>query len=163
MNVDLRRTPNGVLVFTVRPGEDPTTTDDTLAARETAAEQERLRALTRALAAEADASALIDRVFDAFDEGGAGQLAAWLALSGEQRRFEPIRRAVLDLVAAAGEKFAHDATADHRIRLLVLLIAICAFGDAVIGPHLRDMLGEDDKAGRRLLTQLLPLVLVQLS
>ncbi|MES1972180.1 MAG: TetR/AcrR family transcriptional regulator [Pseudomonadota bacterium] len=101
-------------------------------------------------------SMLVDQVFDAFDEGGAGQLAAWLVLSRESDHLEPIRQAVLDLVAAVREKLAEDAAADDRMRSIVLLIAICAFGDAVIGPQLREMLGLDAEAGRRLVAQILP-------
>ena len=90
-------------------------------------------------------SMLVDRVFDAFGEGGAGQLAAWL---------------VLDLVTAVKERAPEVPDQDARIRAIVLLIAICAFGDAVIGPHLRAMLGQDEDTARRLVAQLLPLLIV---
>ena len=106
-------------------------------------------------------SVLIDQVFTAFDEGGAGQLAAWLALRREFAHLEPIRQAVLDLVAAVTEKYASYPDADTRIRGLVLLIAIAAFGDAVIGPHLRAMLGQDADAGRVLMAQLLPVLIAE--
>lgn len=101
-------------------------------------------------------SILVDQVFDAFDQGGAGQLAAWIVLSRESEHLEPIQQAVLDLVAAIGGKLVGDAEADDRMRAIVLLIAICAFGDAVIGPQLREMLGLDAEAGRRLVAQILP-------
>ena len=50
--------------------------------------------------------ALVDMVFDAFDKGGAGQLAAWIALSGKQTQLEPIQQAVDELVNAIEDKFA---------------------------------------------------------
>jgi signal transduction histidine kinase len=64
LHVDLRRTPSGMLVFTVRDASTapPHGAADATALREAAAEQERLRALTRALAAQEDAAALIDTV-----------------------------------------------------------------------------------------------------
>lgn len=105
-------------------------------------------------------SMLVDRVFDAFGEGGAGQLAAWLVLAREFDHLEPVRQAVLDLVNAVKERAPEVPDQDARIRAIVLLIAICAFGDAVIGPHLRDMLGQDESSARRLVAQLLPLLIV---
>ncbi|MBA15335.1 MAG: TetR family transcriptional regulator [Sphingomonas sp.] len=104
-------------------------------------------------------SRLVDRVFDAFGEGGAGQLAAWLALAREFDQFDGLKDAVRDLVAAVRDSAGNEAGSDERIRGLVLLIAVCAFGDAVIGPHLRPMLDQDDKALRRLVTQLLPILI----
>lgn len=101
--------------------------------------------------------ALIDIVFDAFDKGGAGRLAAWIALSGDLSRLDPVRQAVTDLVDAIAEKFSEDqAQTRRRIQSAVLLIALMAFGDAVIGGPLRGMLGADDEEGRRITAQLLP-------
>jgi len=45
---------------------------------------------------------IADHVFDAFDKGGAGPLAAWIVLSGDVGRLEPIREAVGSLVTARG-------------------------------------------------------------
>src|SRR5580704_6083603 len=47
---------------------------------------------------EGAARTLVDIVFDAFDQGGAGALAAWIALSNRYEHLEPIREAVGDLV-----------------------------------------------------------------
>src|SRR3546814_2472306 len=44
--------------------------------------------------------AVADRVFDAFDKGGAGPLAAWIILSGDVEQHEPVRAAVRALVEA---------------------------------------------------------------
>lgn len=102
---------------------------------------------------------VIERVFTAFDEGGAGQLAAWIALSRDFEHLNPVRQAVLDLVAAVQDKM--DAAAAARIRAVVYLIAICAFGDAVIGPPLREMLEQPDETGRALMAQLVPALVMQ--
>lgn len=101
--------------------------------------------------------ALIDIVFDAFEKGGAGALAAWIALSQDLSQLEPVRKAVETLVEAIAEKFADEGEgARKRIQSAVLLIALMAFGDSVIGGPLRDMLGRKDDATRKITAQLLP-------
>lgn len=104
-------------------------------------------------------SRLVERVFDAFGEGGAGQLAAWLVLARELEYFDTLEEAVTDLVAAVRARVTGAAESEARIREIVLLIAICAFGDALIGPHLRRMLGQDAGAARELVARLLPLMI----
>src|SRR3546814_20971486 len=56
---------------------------------------------------------VVNRVFDAFDGGGAGPLAAWIVLSRDFGHLEPIRDAVQGLVVAFRDKFA-DAAAEIR-------------------------------------------------
>lgn len=99
---------------------------------------------------------LVDRVFEAFGEGGAAPLAAWLVLAREHEHFQTLGGAVDDLVGAVRARVAQGPDSEARIRSIVLLIAIVAFGDALIGPHLRRMLGQDDAAARDLLVSLLP-------
>jgi len=101
--------------------------------------------------------ALIDIVFDAFDEGGAGMLAAWIALSNKHAHLDPVRAAVSDLVHAIDERStaAGDARPRH-IQSAILFVTLCAFGDAVIGPHLRQMLGRDRDSVRRVAAHLVP-------
>lgn len=100
-----------------------------------------------------------DRVFDAFDKGGAGQLAAWIVLSGDVEHLEPVREAVRGLVdAIVGQ--STDAGAPDRVRAAVLMMAVSAFGDAVIGPSVRDMLDQRDDAMRDLIARILPLFLI---
>jgi hypothetical protein len=96
-------------------------------------------------------------VFDAFDKGGAGRLAAWIVLSGDLRHLQPVRAAVLDLVDAIPETFAAEGEQTrNRIVGAVQFIALCAFGDAVIGPPLRGILDRDAESSRRLVARLLP-------
>lgn len=102
---------------------------------------------------------IADRVFDAFDEGGAGPLAAWILLSGDVEHLEPVREAVGSLVEAIVGQ-STEPGAEERVRGAVLLMAVCAFGDAVIGPHIRAMLGEPDDAMRALVARMLPMFLV---
>lgn len=100
---------------------------------------------------------LVDIVFDAFSKGGAGQLAAWIGMSHEYRQLEPVRAAVQALAQAVDEKAQeNDGEPPRHIASAVLFITLCAFGDAVIGPPLRQMLGRDPDSVRRLSTHLLP-------
>lgn len=102
---------------------------------------------------------IADRVFDAFDKGGAGQLAAWIILSGDIAHLAPVREAVRSLVEAIVGQ-SKDEAAPERVRLAVLMMAVTAFGDAVIGPHVRDMLDQKDDAMRDLIARILPLFLI---
>jgi AcrR family transcriptional regulator len=103
--------------------------------------------------------AIADRVFDAFDKGGAGPLAAWIILSGDVEHLEPVRKAVRALVEAIVGQSRDDAAPD-RVRSAVLMMAVSAFGDAVIGPYVRDMLDQRDDAMRDLIARILPLFLI---
>ena len=102
---------------------------------------------------------LVDIVFDAFENGGAGMLAAWMALSQETSHLDPVADVVKSLVRAIEERAQVDMTneaAHRRITSAVLLISLCAFGDSVIGDPLREMLGRDKEAARRVTARLLP-------
>jgi TetR/AcrR family transcriptional regulator, repressor for neighboring sulfatase len=101
--------------------------------------------------------ALIDIVFDAFDKGGAGQLAAWIALSNKHAHLEPVRDAVHALVKAITDRVTRDGAAPPKhTDSALLFLTLCAFGDAVIGDNLRTMLGRDKDAVRRMAVALLP-------
>ena len=105
---------------------------------------------------EATPRLLTDIVFEAFDTGGAGYLAAWIILSNEDAQLEPVREALQDLVEAVYQALPDkDDGARARISKAVLLLALCAFGDSVIGPPLRDMLKANDEAGRELVADIL--------
>ena len=105
---------------------------------------------------------VVSEVFRAFSEGGAARLAAWVALSGDLSHLEPIRAAVVDLVDAVGERLGDtDGQTRSRVSAAVLLIAVSAFGDALIGAPLREMLGRPDDATRRVVAGLLPIFLVE--
>ena len=100
---------------------------------------------------------LVDMVFDAFQKGGAGRLAAWIMLSGNSDHLEPVREGVEELVHALEEKFAHEAGDPHRgVTSAVLLLALMAFGDSIIGEALRSMLDREEPAARKVAAFLLP-------
>jgi TetR/AcrR family transcriptional regulator, repressor for neighboring sulfatase len=100
--------------------------------------------------------ALIDIVFDAFDKGGAGRLAAWIALSGNMRHLESIQQSVDGLVKAIREKFSDEGAPRLGVQSAVLFIALFAFGDAVVGERLKAMLGRAPACTREIAAHLLP-------
>lgn len=106
----------------------------------------------------ADAGApviVVDQMFDAFGKGGAGSLAAWIILSGNAARLEPVRNAVKALVAAIVDQTGDVETA-RGVHEAVLMMTLMAFGDAVIGPYIRDMLEERNDAAVGLAARVLP-------
>jgi AcrR family transcriptional regulator len=106
---------------------------------------------------EAAPRTLIDLVFDAFEKGGAGRLAAWIALSGSFRYLEPVREAVAELVRALDERFAQEEGDPHRgVTSVVLLLALMAVGDSLIGAPLKEMVDREPSASRRVAAFLLP-------
>nr|WP_295217593.1 TetR/AcrR family transcriptional regulator [uncultured Brevundimonas sp.] len=100
---------------------------------------------------------LINAVFDAFADGGAGKLAAWIVLKGDLTHLEPVRAAVNGLVHAIADKLGDPSNPPRdQLSSAVLFIAVSAFGDALIGGPLRDMLGQEDDASRKVVAGLLP-------
>ena len=102
----------------------------------------------------------VDIVFDAFDRGGAGRLAAWIVLSGEATRLAPVGEVVRDYIdsversADPGVQYVHE-----RVTSATLFVTMAALGDAIIGNHLRRMVGRERDAVRRIIGRLLPVVL----
>lgn len=105
---------------------------------------------------------VVNAVFTAFAEGGAGRLAAWIVLKGDLSHLEPVRDAVNALVQAIQDKLGDPGgQVNTRISSAVLFIALSAFGEALIGPSLRNMLDQDDDASRRVVAGLLPQLLLK--
>lgn len=100
---------------------------------------------------------LIETVFDAFDKGGAGRLAAWIALSNKLAHLGQMQKVILDLVKAIEEITPKDSVENHqRVTSAVIFVALMSFGDAVIGAPLETMLGRERQAARKIAAQLLP-------
>jgi AcrR family transcriptional regulator len=113
-------------------------------------------AVVRFRSGEANVGDFVNIVFDAFDTGGAGALAGWIMLSGEGQRLAPVTEVVRSYLrnveqgADQGQGSVHD-----RVTSATLLVTIAAFGDAMIGGVLRDMVGREPDAVRRIIAQLL--------
>ena len=100
---------------------------------------------------------LIETVFDAFDKGGAGRLAAWIALSNKLAHLGQMQKVILDLVKAIEEITPKNSVENHqRVTSAVIFVALMSFGDAVIGAPLETMLGRERQAARKIAAQLLP-------
>ena len=88
-------------------------------------------------AADPNPGEVVDLAFDAFDEGGAGALASWMILSGNEDALDPILTAIHDLV--------DDLAIDHKDPLPIedetLQLVLMALGDALFGAPLARALG----------------------
>ncbi len=115
------------------------------------------KAVERVRADDSGPRELVDIVFDAFGKGGAGRLAAWISMSHDLRQLDAVREAVGELTQAINDKVtASGGEPPRHIPSALLFITLCAFGDAVIGQALCDMLGRDREAVRRIAAHLLP-------
>lgn len=90
---------------------------------------------------------VVDLAFDAFDREGAGALASWMILTGNEDALTPIVETIHTLV----DEIAADE-ANHRGHLAVhedtLALVLMAMGDALIGKALARSLGLSDTAAR---------------
>jgi len=104
---------------------------------------------------------VVDLTFDAFDREGAGALASWMLLSGNEDALDPIVETIHDLVEELHpEEAGHDGLDRmHRVTLSLVLLAL---GDALLGAQLAASLGLPRGSARetadQLLTQSLPAV-----
>ena len=91
----------------------------------------------RQRAGEHDPREVVDLAFDAFDTGGAGALASWMILSGNEDALDPILKAIHDLV----DELREDHHDDLPIEDETLQLVIMALGDALFGAPLTRVLG----------------------
>ena len=73
---------------------------------------------------------VVDLTFDAFDREGAGALASWMLLSGNEGALDPILASIHDLVEEL-----HDGGSGN-MRQLTLNLVLLALGDALLGQQL---------------------------
>lgn len=119
-------------------------------------------AVMRLRAGKGEMRDFVDIVFDAFDRGGAGRLAAWIILSGEDNRLTPVGDVVRDYIDSVerGDVTGADPRHVHeRVTSATLFVTMAALGDAIIGNHLRKMVGRDRDAVRQIIATLLPLLI----
>lgn len=89
---------------------------------------------------------LADLIFDQFDREGAGALASWMLLSGNEDALDPIVEAIHKLVDEIGE----EGHADVSLHELTLEMVLMALGDALLGGPLSASLGLSREAGRQI-------------
>ena len=73
-------------------------------------------AVLRARAGDQDPREVVDLTFDAFDSGGAGALASWMILSGNEDALDPILTAIHELVDELGRGHRRRARRSTRRR-----------------------------------------------
>ena len=86
-------------------------------------------AVLKSRSGEGTARDIVDLTFDAFDKEGAGALASWMLLSGNEDALNPIVEAIHNLVDDLAEE-GHDDLAMHQDTLSLVLMAL---GDALMG------------------------------
>ena len=94
-----------------------------------------------------DPAEVVDLTFDAFGSHGAGALASWMILSGNENALDPILTAIHDLVDELVE--SHD-TPGKPIHEETLQLVLMALGDALLGAPMARALGLPRDAARGL-------------
>ncbi len=112
------------------------------------------QAVTRSRTGEADPGEIVERIFDAFDKEGAGALAAWMILSGNEDALDPVLKAIELLV----DQLAPGA--DGRpLRESTLMLLLMAAGDSLVGAPVANALHFDRGKAREIArAQLISLV-----
>lgn len=87
-------------------------------------------AVLRARTADHDPREVVDLTFDAFGKEGAGALASWMILNGNEDALDPILEAIHRLVDEIAEGHGEDALPLHEETLQLTLMAL---GDALLG------------------------------
>lgn len=101
-------------------------------------------------AGEEDPREIVDMTFDAFDKGGAGALASWMILTGNEDALDPIVETIHDLIDQLGEGHA-----DLPMHKDTLGLVLWAMGDALLGGPLAKSLGLPRDTAREMATELL--------
>ena len=88
---------------------------------------------------------IVDLTFDAFDKEGAGALASWMLLSGNEDALDPIVDSIHDLVDRLGP-VSESIETMHRSTLTLVLMAL---GDALLGGPMAKALDLPREAARQ--------------
>ncbi|MCW3835866.1 TetR/AcrR family transcriptional regulator [Sphingomonas canadensis] len=104
-------------------------------------------AILRARESDHDPREVVDLTFDAFDKGGAGALATWMLLSGNNDVLDPILEAIQRLVDQIGRDHPHK---DQSLQEETLHLVLMALGDALLGAPMARTLGLPRRTARDL-------------
>ena len=94
---------------------------------------------------------IVDLAFDAFDSGGAGALATWMAATGNEDALDPIVEAIHKLIDGMAPD-AHEKRLMHEDTLALVLMAL---GDAQLGGPMAEALDLPRDTSRVLATELI--------
>lgn len=86
-------------------------------------------AVEQARGGDITARQLADLIFDSFDREGAGALASWMLLSGNEDALNPVVETIHGLV----DDIAEDGHADEPLHRLTLEMVLLALGDSLLG------------------------------
>ena len=100
---------------------------------------------------ERNVRAIVDLTFDAFNEGGAGALATWMAATGNEDALDPIVAAIHKLIDGMAPD-AHEKRLMHEDTLALVLMAL---GDAQLGGSMAEALDLPRDTSRVLATELI--------
>jgi AcrR family transcriptional regulator len=103
------------------------------------------RSVALARQGEADPREIVEGAFDAFDKEGAGQLAAWMIVSGNRDALDPVLQAVHRLVDQLVE--GHE---DRPVADTTLWLVLAALGDSLLGAAMATALGLPREKAREL-------------
>ena len=96
------------------------------------------QAALRARAGDQDPREVVEMTFDAFGKGGAGALASWMILSGNEDALDPILTAIHNLVDDLADGHSEASMPLHEETLQLVLMAL---GDALLGGPMAKALG----------------------
>lgn len=105
---------------------------------------------------------VVDLTFDAFDREGAGALASWMLLSGNEDALDPIVETIHDLVDELRPDEA-DHEGDRPIHRTTLSLVLLALGDALLGGQLANSLQLPRSAARETAEEMLVRSMAQVS
>jgi len=89
---------------------------------------------------------VVDMTFDAFARG-AGGMASWMILTGNQDALDPILEAIHNLVEDLSQDHDHEGPSIHEETLQLVLVAL---GDALLGGPMAKALGLPREKAREL-------------
>ncbi|MBU1255092.1 TetR family transcriptional regulator [Qipengyuania sp. DY56-A-20] len=98
---------------------------------------------------------VVDLAFDAFDKEGAGALASWMILTGNEDALTPIVETIHQLVDEIAPEEAETHEEIMRVHQETLALVLIAMGDALIGAALARSLGLPETAARDRAEQML--------
>lgn len=104
---------------------------------------------------------VVDLTFDAFDKEGAGALASWMLVTGNEDALDPIVETIhrlIDEIAPLAPPTPEEIRALHEDTLTLVLMAL---GDALMGHALARSLGLPESAARDRAEQMLVSSLAQ--
>lgn len=106
---------------------------------------------------------VVDLAFDAFDKEGAGALASWMILTGNEDALAPIVETIHHLVDEIAQEEAAHSGQPMRVHEDTLALVLMAMGDALIGSALSRSLGLPATAARDRAQRMLETSLAEVS